>query len=128
MVTLMLIEPLTTWCLVSTSPSEVMIMPVPAACPLPVIVLMSTIAGLTFVAIALASRLPLVGAVGLAIAIGDWTDDGLLSALARPQPTPMPLPPAASAATTKETTIQRHRCGSLRCGGVVGGGGGGGVQ
>src|SRR6266849_3408156 len=51
----MLIEPSTTWLLVSTSPDDVMIMPVPAAAPFPLVgwmtVLMSTIAGSTLAAI-----------------------------------------------------------------------------
>src|ERR1700693_5377308 len=116
----------TTWLLVSTCPSEVRIMPVPAACEEPTTVLMSTMAGSTRAAICLASRLPVAGAVvGLAMAIGDWTTVGVLRALARPQPTPMPVPPAAIIATRKETTIQRQRFGSPRCGGVGGGGGGG---
>jgi hypothetical protein len=48
-----------------------MIIPVPDADPEPRTVLISTIAGSTLAAIAFASRLPFVGAVGLAIAIGD---------------------------------------------------------
>ena len=56
MVTLMLVAPSTTWLLVRTSPDEVRIMPVPAACPVPwavlTTVLMSTMAGSTLLAIA----------------------------------------------------------------------------
>src|SRR5713101_7579926 len=51
-VTVMLDEPVTTWLLVRISPVELMIMPVPAAWPLPSVVLMSTIAGMTFAAAA----------------------------------------------------------------------------
>src|SRR3979490_726650 len=123
----MVVEPSTTWLFLRTSPFEGRVMPVPDACPEPTTVLMSTIAGSTLAAIALASRLPLEGAVvGLAIAIGDWTvTRGVLSALARPQPTPMPLPPAAIATTSIETTIPRQMWGSPREGGAGGGGGGG---
>src|ERR1700694_683246 len=127
MVTLMVVEPSTTWLFVRTSPLAVTIMPVPAAVPVRRTVLMSTRAGSTLAAIAFMSRLPLDGAVfGLAIVSGDWTAACGLSALARPQPTPMPVPPAAIAATRSETMIQRPRCGSPRAGG--GGGGGGGTQ
>src|ERR1700674_2136742 len=123
----MVVEPSTTWLLVSTSPSAVTIMPVPAAAPVPRTVLISTMAGSTLAAIAFTSRLPLDGALfGLAIASGDWTAVCGLSALARPQPTPMPVPPAAIAAMRNEMMIQRRRCGSPRVGG--GGGGGGGTQ
>src|SRR5260370_32620079 len=69
MVTGMLVEPWTRWLLVSTSPDEVMIIPVPAAAPDPVevwmIVLMSTIAGSTLAAIACALSEPF------------WFGDGL---------------------------------------------------
>src|SRR6266851_4455338 len=69
MVTEMLVEPSTTWLLVSTSPDEVMIIPVPAAAPLPLlvwmIVLTSTIAGSTLAAIACALSVPF------------WLGDGL---------------------------------------------------
>src|SRR5487761_1349570 len=116
MTTVMLVEPSTTWLLVSTSPSGVRIWPVPASFPEEVIVLMSTIA--------LASRLPLFGTVvGLAIAMGALGIVGVPRALARPQPTPTPRPPAAKAASRNATTIQRPTWGSER-----GGGGGGGTQ
>src|SRR6266567_681430 len=75
----MLIEPSTTWLLVSTSPDEVMIMPVPAAEPVPVVVwmtvLMSTIAGATAAVIVCTLMVPfwlldggaaVMGAVALA--------------------------------------------------------------
>src|ERR1700694_5754280 len=69
MVTEMLVDPSTTWLLVRTSPEEVMIIPVPAAAPEPVLVwmtvLMSTIAGSTLAAIACALSVPF------------WLGDGL---------------------------------------------------
>ena len=62
-VTLMLTEPSTTWLLVSTSPDEVMMSPVPAAAAEPlavwITVLMSTTAGETFRVMPLMSRLVL---------------------------------------------------------------------
>src|ERR1700730_11452041 len=64
MVTVMLIEPSTTWLLVSTSPDGVTIIPVPAAAPFPLVVwttvLMSTTAGSTLAAIACALMVPLL--------------------------------------------------------------------
>src|ERR1700687_4417169 len=138
MVTEMLVEPSTTWLLVRTSPLEVRIMPVPAAVPDPVTVLMSTTAGSTLAAIAWAFRLPELGATGWsgawgwlgtsatgAVATGEAVGGDDLLARARPQPTPTPLPPAAMAATTKATTIQRQTCGAPEVGGSGGAGGGG---
>src|SRR6202521_1643914 len=134
----MLVEPSTTWLLVRTSPLEVRIMPVPAAVPEPVTVLMSTTAGSTLAAIACAFRLPVLGAAGWigacvwigtsatgAVTAGEAIGVDDLSARARPQPTPTPLPPAAMAATTKATTIQRQTCGAPEVGGAGGAGGGG---
>jgi hypothetical protein len=66
----MLVDPVTTWLLVRISPDEETIMPVPAAWPLPSVVLMSTIAGSTFAAIALALVLP-EPVLGVAALIGD---------------------------------------------------------
>src|SRR5205809_535545 len=48
----MLLDPMTTWSLVRISPVELMIMPVPAALPLPRVVLTLTMAGLTLAATA----------------------------------------------------------------------------
>src|SRR5207237_7977816 len=70
-VTVMLVDWLTTWLLVRISPVELMIMPVPAAWLDPTVVLMSTIAGSTFAAIALAVPLPSDGVVpGVAAGMG----------------------------------------------------------
>src|ERR1700751_1401234 len=101
----MLVDPVTTWFLVRISPVELMIMPVPAAWPLPSVVLMSTIAGSTLAAIALTLELPepvpgvaaLIGDSGV-VAFADWWD-GLT---ARPRLPPMP-PPAAAATTAIST-------------------------
>ncbi len=76
----MLIEPSTTWLLVSTSPDGVMIMPVPAAAPVPLLVwmtvLMSTIAGSTLAAIACTSRVPFWFADGVAAEMGEVGVEG----------------------------------------------------
>src|SRR5262245_1526325 len=99
----MLVEPWTTWLLVSTSPEEVRIMPVPAAgTGRPMVwitVLMSTTAGLTLLAIAWALDWP------------DWPDEepiwGTVRMGACTEPRgpprlplarlrPMPTPPAKS--------------------------------
>src|SRR5260370_27045644 len=82
MVAEMLVEPSTTWLLVSASPEEVMIIPVPAAAPEPLevwmIVLMSTIAGSTLAAIACALSVPFGLLDGLTGEIGAVDVDGSL--------------------------------------------------
>ena len=76
----MLIEPSTTWLLVSTSPDDVMIMPVPAAEPVPVVVwttvLMSTIAGATLAVIVWTLMVPFWLADGVAAEMGAVELDG----------------------------------------------------
>src|SRR6266566_2563912 len=76
----MLIEPSTTWLLVSTSPDEVMIMPVPAAEPVPVVVwmtvLMSTIAGATAAVIVCTLMVPFWLLDGGAAVMGAVALDG----------------------------------------------------
>src|SRR5216117_3199004 len=67
MLTEMLLDPATTWLLVRISPVELTIMPVPAAWPLPRVVLMSTIAGRTLFAIASVPALPLLEVLGLGL-------------------------------------------------------------
>src|SRR5690348_13832905 len=69
----MLVASAMTWLLVRISPSEPMTMPLPAARPLASVVLMFTMAGSTFAAIALRLSVPL-------------PDDEL------PDPLPLPLP------------------------------------
>ena len=54
----MSVAPAITWLLVSTSPDEVITIPVPAAAPLVSVVLMSTTPGSTFAAIAATSIPP----------------------------------------------------------------------
>src|SRR5438093_13609790 len=70
----MLLDPLTTWWLVRISPVELMIMPVPAAWPLPSVVLTLTMAGLTLAATAsvVASVLFDEPGLGVICVIGDW--------------------------------------------------------
>src|ERR1700756_4425630 len=97
----MVVEPVTTWLLVRISPVELMIMPVPAAWPLPRVVLMSTIAGSTFAAIAL-TLVPPEPVLGVAALIGDSgvvaLADSRVGLTARARLQPMPAP--AAAATT----------------------------
>src|SRR5256885_9859482 len=75
-VTVMLVEPKTTWLLVRISPVGLMSIPVPAAWLEPTVVLMSTIAGLTFAAIAALVALDelvpgVTGVIGEVGVIGD---------------------------------------------------------
>src|SRR6266702_4601033 len=76
----MLIEPSTTWLLVSTSPDEVLIMPVPAAEPVPVVVwmtvMMSTIAGATAAVIVCTLMVPFWLLDGGAAVMGAVALDG----------------------------------------------------
>src|SRR5216684_1206514 len=154
MVTEMLVEPSTTWLLVSTSPDEVMIMPVPAAAPEPLevwmTVLMSTIAGSTLAAIACALSVPFWFGAGLTGAIGAVEVEGSLVFGSAAfwvacderrywdmvKPMPIPPPAARIVATTVPTASQRPNeergaaaGGRYGCGGAnqpsgVGGGGG----
>src|SRR5882762_7094910 len=111
-VTVMLVEPLTTWLLVRISPVELMSMPVPAAAPLPSTVLMSTMAGLTLAAIA---SVVLLGEV-LVPAVTCWIGASgevvacatgrLLTARARPHPIPAPAAAATTAMSTMNAAIR----------------------
>src|SRR5437588_1604264 len=119
----MLVDWLTTWLLVRISPVELMIMPVPAAWLVPTVVLMSTIAGSTLAAIALAVPLPADGVVpgvaawmGVSGVVVAWATGRLLTTRARLQPIPAP----ATAATTAMSTTKA----AMRCHTEVGGGGG----
>src|SRR5690242_18498709 len=124
----MLVEPVTTWLLVRISPVELMIIPVPAALLDPMTVLMSTMAGSTFAAIASAVVPPDDGLVlGVAGVIGDSAGGvvaeatgRLLTTRARLQPMPAP----ATAATTAISTTKA----AMRCQTEVGGGGGAGAH
>src|SRR5260370_2225828 len=82
MVTELLVEPSTTWLLVSASPDEVMMIPVPAAAQEPLevwmTVLMSTIAGSTRAAMACALSVPFWLGDGLTGEIGAVEVDGSL--------------------------------------------------
>src|SRR6266851_5103034 len=142
MVTEMLIEPSTTWLLVSTSPVDVTIMPVPAAAPVPVLVwttvLMSTIAGATLAVTCVRLSVPFWFAEGVAATIGalelaGWLVCGWVAvcatcaagcryrAIVRPMPRP---PPAARIVATMVTTaIQRPQGSRCGAGGMYGGGG-----
>ncbi len=111
-VTEMLIDWSTTWLLVSTSPVEVMIIPVPAAAPVPLdpwtTVLMSTIAGSTLAAMAAALIVPFWLADGVTAAMGAVDEEGSLvcGSVAvwagwdvwryRDTVRPMPMPPPAA--------------------------------
>src|SRR5690348_2926355 len=110
----MLFDPVTTWLLVRISPVELMIIPVPAAWPLPSVVLMSTMAGITFAAAASSDPLLDGLADGDACVIGDsgcvvvccccvaWaTGCEPLSARARLHPMPAPAPAATTAMSTR---------------------------
>src|SRR4029077_1462931 len=136
MVTEMLIDWSTTWLFVSTSPDEVMIIPVPEAAPVDVAVwttvLMSTMAGSTLAAIACALIVPLwlvdgvtaeMGAVELAgsecwdaLATGAWLEECRYRAMVRPIPTPKA--PAKMVAAIVPAASQRPQAG-------LGGGAGG---
>src|SRR2546429_8036829 len=111
-VTVMLVEPLTTWLLVRISPVELMSMPVPAAAPLPRTVLMSTMAGLTLAAIASVVLLGEVLVPGVTCwidASGEvvaWATGRLLTARARPHPIPAPAAAATTAMSTMNAAIR----------------------
>src|SRR5438552_18156423 len=119
----MLVDWLTTWLLVRISPVELMSVPVPAARLDPTVVLMSTIAGSTLAAIALAVPLPADGVVpgvaawmGVSGVVVAWATGRLFTTRARLQPIPAP----ATAATTAMSTTKA----AMRCHTEVGGGGG----
>src|SRR5256885_2809509 len=106
-------EPSTTWLFVSTSPVEVMISPVPAAWLVPLAVwttvLMSTMAGMTFAAMAegFVEPVPALGETGVTVWIGAsaaalW----LVMNRARFQPTPMP-PPVATITAAMTAAVRR---------------------
>src|SRR5438270_7350332 len=126
----MLVEPVTTWLLVRISPVGLMIMPVPAAWPLPRVVSMSTIAGTTLAEIAsVVVELPPLpaGEAGVTWVIGcsGWEVDcatpcGELTARARLQPMPAP---AATATTATSTTKAAIRFQSVSGAGAGAGGG-----
>src|ERR1700730_773000 len=113
-----------TWLLVSTSPDEVMIIPVPAAEPVPfevaMTVLMSTIAGSTLAAMAGALNVPFWLVEGEAGAIGaselegatvgrvaDWVVCDVCRYRAMVRPMPIPPPAARMVATTVTTATHR---------------------
>src|SRR5436305_1397663 len=111
-VTVMLVDPVTTWLLVRISPVGLMSMPEPAAWLDPSTVLMSTIAGLTLAAIAAASPLDepvpgvagvigVVGVMGEGVCVVDWAIWCEVTARARLHPIPAP---AAAATTAIRTT------------------------
>src|SRR5207302_11320759 len=109
--------------LLRTSPVEQMIIPFPAAWLVPTVVLMSTIAGSTLAAIALAVPLPADGVVpgvaawmGVSGVVVAWATGRLFTTRARLQPIPAP----ATAATTAMSTTKA----AMRCHTEVGGGGG----
>src|SRR2546430_5613125 len=106
-------EPSTRWLFVSTSPVEVMISPVPAAWLVPLAVwttvLMSTMAGMTFAAMAegFVEPVPALGETGVTVWIGAsaaalW----LVMNRARFQPTPMP-PPVATMTAAMTAAVRR---------------------
>src|SRR5258708_36531587 len=129
MLTEMLIDWSTTWLFVSTSPDDVMIIPVPEAAPVEVAVwttvLMSTRAGSTLAAIACALIVPLwlvegvtaeMGAVELdgselfgAVATGVWGEECRYRAMVRPMPTPKA--PATMVAAMVPAPSQRPHAG-----------------
>src|SRR5258706_5544052 len=129
MLTEMLIDWSTTWLFVSTSPDEVMIIPVPEAAPVEVAVwttvLMSTSAGSTVAAMACALIVPLwfvdgvtaeMGAVELdgselfgAVATGVWVEECRYRAMVRPMPTPNA--PATMVAAMVPAASQRPHAG-----------------
>src|SRR2546425_3065035 len=138
----MLIDPSTTWLLVSTSPDDVMIMPVPAAAPLVpdvlwMTVLMSTIAGSTLAAIACTLIVPFwfvdgltgeIGAVELdgAVVCGNvavWAACEVCRYRAMVSPMPIPPAPARIVAAMVPTASQRpHEGRGARAVGVYVGG------
>ena len=104
-------------------------MPVPAACPLPTVVLMSTIAGLTLAAMASVVELlePVLGATAW---IGDWGCVACaawrgLTARARLQPMPAPATAATTAIRTAKaaTRVQIEPLAAGGGGGIHAGGG-----
>src|SRR5438094_8531590 len=110
MLTEMLLDPATTWLLVRISPVELTIMPVPAAWPLPRVVLMSTIAGRTLFAIASVPALPLLEGLGLGLTCvmgdsasvdGDAWALGSLRVTARDRLDALRAPPAAATAASR---------------------------
>src|SRR5207245_3105251 len=111
-VTVMLVEPLTTWLLVRISPVELMSMPWPAAAPLPSTVLMSTMAGLTLAAIAFVVLLGEVLVPGVTCWMGAsgevvaWATGRLLTARARLHPIPAPAAAATTAMSTMNAAIR----------------------
>src|SRR5919201_4526454 len=129
----MLDEPVTTWLLVMISPVGLMSMPVPEAWPLPSVVLMSTIAGITRAAIALALVLPFDEPVpGVTWVIGDsgwlvaWPTWWPLIVRARVNPMPAPAAAATMAIRTRNaaTRLQKlSRAGGGGGGAHTGGGG-----
>src|SRR5690242_7072581 len=131
----MLVEPVTTWLLVRISPVGLMIMPVPAAWPLPSMVSMLTIAGTTFAAIAsTVVAPPLVDVPGVTWVIGDSgtecsvCDDCaawrcVLTARARLQPIPAPAAAATTATRTTKAAIRFHNESEGTGAGVAVGGG-----
>src|SRR5205809_4906263 len=134
----MVLDPLTTWGLVRISPVELMIMPVPAAWPLPSVVLTLTMAGLTLAATAsvVASVLFDEPGLGVTCVIGDWVGGAVACAVgcepltARARLQPMPAPPAAAttAMSTRKAATRGHidSARPVVGGGVhVGSGGGG---
>src|SRR5438046_902789 len=125
----MLLDPMTTWSLVRISPVELMIMPVPAALPLPRVVLTLTMAGLTLAATAsvVASVLFDEPGLGVTCLIGDWVGGAVacatgcepLTARARLQPMPAPPAAATTAMSTRKAATRFH----IESAGAVGGGG-----
>ena len=149
----MLVSPSMTWLLVSTSPVEVITMPVPAALPPLKVMLTLTMPGVTLAATADVSGLPVdglvaalppllpesplprpgLGRLGKVVAMLDDGEEDV----SRPTATPTPMPTTkrltSAAATTRRPRV--GRCGNgchAGCplkpdGGADGGGGGGGA-
>src|SRR6267143_3686920 len=131
-VTLMLVEPLTTWLLVRISPVELISIPVPAAAPLPRTVLMSTTAGLTLAAMAAVVLLGAVPVPGVTCWIGAsgevvaWATGRLLITRARLHPIPAPAAAATTAMSTMKAAIRvQIEAGRGGGAGIHGGGGAG---
>src|ERR1700693_5552970 len=129
----MLVDRATAWLLVSISPFEVMICPVPAAWPDPTTVLMSTMAGSTLAAMASVLSLPPVFGAGwigepgcAGCSVMGWVlvcAVPLCALIVRARLQPIPAP-AAAAITAAMTTPAATWCQTELFTGGAGGGGG----
>src|SRR5437588_2232609 len=139
MSTLMFVESAITWLLVSTSPLAEMIMPVPAARPCVVVVVMFTMAGITLRAIAFASSGPAAverpdpfelppgvnGETGMVGAVTLCAGDRFSTATATSAPMPADARTSATAATAAAMRLPTENWGDGAGGpasGVPGGG------